>query len=407
LIETRRRAAAWTSGGLWLLAVLQIGAIVVLLVTSRGGIDRSGYLIGTDFLGFWTSGRMLQTGANPYDVAAHTAAQRTFLFRPGVHTAFFYPPPFLPVCWPLGLFGYFPALALWLTATGAAYVTAARAWLRRMDIARPVLLLFAGFPPVLLLIEHGQTTFLVAALLGFGLLLVPERPWLAGVLLGLAVIKPQLGLLVPVALLLTREWPTITAATASAALLCLLSTLAFGPQIWPDWLHVSQVAQTTMERGLVPHAKMQSPFAAAMLLGAPPRLAYAVQTATTLAVAAAVAWTSWRRGNERGFDLPLAALVLAGAPLATPFLLDYDLVLLAFPLIWLAAQPTRPWEKAVMLATFAAPAISRELALSLGVPIMPAVLMAFFAVMWRRVDENARAGRVDRGAGPVPVLRRR
>lgn len=399
MIERRRRAAAWTSRGLWLLAVLQIGVVAFLLITSHGGIDRGGYLLGTDFLGFWTSGRMLQAGGNPYDIAAHTVAQRTFFLRPGAHTAFFYPPPFLPVCWPLGLLGYFPALALWLAVTGGAYLAAAAAWLRRTDIRQPALLLFAAFPPVLLLVEHGQTTFLVAALLGLGLLLVPERPWLAGALLGLAVIKPQLGLLVPVALVLSREWRAIAAAVLSAALLCFAATLAFGLQIWPDWLHVSTIAQTTMERGLVPHAKMQSPFAAAMLLHASPGLAYVAQTATALAVVTAVAWASWRCR----FDLPLAALVLAGAPLVTPFVLDYDLVLLGFPLIWLAAQPTRPWERAVMLAAFLAPAVSRELALSTGVPIMPAVLIAFFSVVWRRAMEKPRAGRVEPGAGPVPA----
>ncbi|MBW8752586.1 MAG: DUF2029 domain-containing protein [Sphingomonadales bacterium] len=377
--------AARARGYLWALALIDIATLAFLLATSRGGIDRNGFLLGTDFLSFWTTGQMLHAHANIYDAAAHTAAQRGFFAAKDAYTAFFYPPTFLPFCWPLGLLGYFPALALWLAATGAAYLFAVRQWMKRVGLAQPLPLLFAAFPPVLIAITHGQTAFLVAALLGLGTLLVPSRPWLAGVLLGLATIKPQFGLLVPVALLLTREWRVIAGAMLSAALLGAVSTLAFDSQIWADWYHLSSAAQGAMAEGAIGYAKMQSPFAAAKLLGAPSGIAYALQGLLTLAVAGAVAWASW----GRRFDLPLAALLLAGAPLATPFVLDYDMVLLAFPLIWLAGQMIGqgfgPWDKLVFAATFAAAAFARPLALAAGIPIMPVILVAFFAVTLRRV----------------------
>lgn len=383
-VDFLRRAdwldAARARGYLRLVALLNLAVLAFLLATSRGGIDRNGFLLGTDFLSFWTTGQMLHAGGNVYDAAAHTAAQRAFFAQDGAHTAFFYPPTFLPFCWPLGLLGYFPALALWLAATGGAWLLAVREWLKRAGLAQPLVVLAAAFPPVLITITHGQTSFLVAALLGTGALLVRERPWLAGVLFGLATIKPQFGLLVPVALLLTREWRVIAGAVLGAALLAGMSTLAFGPQVWADWLRASSAAQAAMAGGAVGHAKMQSLFAAAMLLGAPSALAYALQGALTLAVVAAVAWAS--RG--RRFDLPLAALTLAGAPLATPFVLDYDMVLLAFPLAWLAGQGFRPWEKLVFAATFIAPAFARPLALEVGIPIMPLILIAFFTMLARR-----------------------
>jgi hypothetical protein len=391
--------AARTRGYLRVVALLNVAALVLLVATSRGGIDRNGFLLGTDFLSFWTTGHMLQEHANVYDVAAHAAAQRTFYAADDAYTAFFYPPSFLPFCWPLGLLGYFPALVLWLALTGAAYLFAVRQWLRRCGLAQPLLVLLAAFPPVLITIAHGQTSFLVAALLGLGALLVPSRPWLAGVLFGLATIKPQFGLLVPVALLLTREWRVIGGAVLGAALLGGVSTLAFGSQVWADWFHIGSAARGAMDQGAVGYAKMQSLLAAAMLLGAPSGLAYALQGALTLAVIGAVGWASWRRR----FDLSLAALVLAGAPLATPFVLDYDLVLLAFPLIWLGAQAIGqdfwPWEKLVFAATFIAAAFARPLALNVGIPIMPLILIAFFVLLFRRVNESPRAGRVAAGAG--------
>jgi hypothetical protein len=379
------RRAGWLDatrarGYLRLVALINVAALALLLGTSHDGIDRNGVLIGTDFLSFWTTGHMLHAHGAVYDVAAHVAAQRAYFAQTDAYTAFFYPPVFLPFCWPLGFLGYFPALGLWLAATGAAYLFAVRQWLRRLPVGQPLVVLFAAFPPVLITITHGQTSFLVAALLGLGALTVRERPWLAGALFGLAVIKPQFGLLVPLVLLLTREWRVIAGAVIAAALLAILATLAFGPQVWAAWLHVGSTAQLAMDDGAVGYEKMQSLFAAAMLVGAPLGLAYALQGVLTLAVVAAVAWAS--RG--RRYDLSLAALMLAGAPLATPFVLDYDMVLLAFPLIWLAAQGFAPWEKLVCTAAFIAPAFARPLALEAGIPIMPFVLIAFFLVLLRR-----------------------
>jgi hypothetical protein len=383
------RRAGWLDarrarGYLRVVAVLNLATLAFILGASRDGVDRNGFLIGTDFLSFWTAGHMLQAHGNVYDVAAHTAAQRAYFAQADAYTAFFYPPPFLLACWPLGLLRYFPALALWLAATGAAYGFAVRQWLKRTGVAQPLLLLLAAFPPVLITITHGQTSFLVAALLGLGALLVRERPWLAGALFGLAVIKPQFGLLVPVVLVLTGEWRTIVAAVLTASLLALISTLAFGPRVWADWLNVSTAAQAAMDNGAVGYAKMQSAFAAASLLGAPTAVGYALQGLVTLGVAGALAWASW----GRRYDLPLAALMLAGAPLATPFVLDYDMVLLAFPLIWLAGQGFGPWEKLVFALTFIAAAFARPLALEAGIPIMPWILVAFFVVLLRRVVQT-------------------
>lgn len=385
------RRAIWLDrsrarGYLMLLALANLATLGFLIATSQGGVDRNGLLIGTDFLSFWTSGQMLHAHANVYDAAAHIAGQRTFFAPKDAYTAFFYPPPFLLFCWPLGFLGYFAALALWLAATCAAYLLAVRLWLRRVGLAQPLIVLFAAFPPVLITITHGQTAVLVAALLGLGALLVRDRPWVAGALFGLAVIKPQFGLLVPIVLLLTREWRVLAGAVLTAALLGLAATVAFGPQIWRDWFAVSSAAQLAMDDGAVGYAKMQSLYAAARLFGVPSGVAYALQGVLTLAVIGAVAWAS--RG--RRYDLPLAALMLTGALLATPFVLDYDMALLAFPLIWLAAKAFRPWEKLIFAAAFGAPAFARPLAMAVGVPIMPAILVALFVVLLRRALEAPR-----------------
>lgn len=384
------RKAEWLEPGrvrgyLLLLALVQVGVLLFQLATAKNGVDANGFLIGTDFISFWTSGRMLLAGTNVYDTAAHVAAQREFHAIPGEYTAFFYPPGFLPFVWPLGLLPYFPALGLWLAATGAAFLAAVRAWFRALGLKGPAVVLIAAFPPVFVTITHGQTAFLVAALLGAGLLLVERRPWLAGVLIGLATIKPQFGLLVPLALLASGQWRTIAAAAVTALGLAAFAAIAFGPQVWSDWLAITRTASTATADGNIGFAKMVSVFAGLSLLGVPAAAAMAVQGAVSLALAATVIVASWRRAFTPG----LAALVLAGAPLATPFVLDYDMVLTAFPLAWLFARARAEgfadWERLTIAATFAGAAFARPLAINLGVPIMPLLLAALFVLVFRRV----------------------
>ena len=83
--------------------------------------------------------------------------------------------------------------------------------------------------------------------------------------------------------------------------------------------------------------------------------------------------------------------MLAGAPLVTPFVLDYDMVLTAFPLIWLATRQHRPWERIAVAAVFAAPAFARPLAMTVGVPIMVPLLAALFVLIVRRAHEEGAA----------------
>ncbi|MEJ2410253.1 MAG: glycosyltransferase family 87 protein [Novosphingobium sp.] len=377
------------TGYLWLLALLNGAMLVFLVATSHGGVDRNGFLLGSDFISFWTSGQMLHSGANVYDSAAHIAAQRRFFASAEGYTAFFYPPTFLPVCWPLGWLGYFSALAAWLLVTGALFLLAVRPWWRRAATGLPLWLLVLAYPAVPIMIDHGQSAFLVAGLLGLGTLLAGERPILAGVLFGLATIKPQFGPLIPLALLLTREMKVFLSAAVTALLLAGFSALVFGGGIWSEWLAASAQARSAMEAGAVPFGKMVSLFAAARLLGVPVAGAYALQAVAALGTVLCIALLCRRRKWSPG----LGAAVLAGALLVTPFVLDYDLVLLAFPLLWLVGEGLRggfrDWEKLGIVLTFVAPALARAVALNAGVPIMPPVLILLFALVARRLRRAA------------------
>jgi len=377
---TAARARAY----LWILALLNGVTLALLVATSRNGVDRNGHLLGTDSLSFWTVGRMLIGRRDIYDQSAHIAAQQAYFTQADGFTAFFYPPTFLPFCWPLGLLDYFPALALWLVVTGALFVLAVTAWLRRFPVAAPAWLLIAAFPATLIQVTHGQTAFLSAGLLLLGALWVRERPIFSGVLFGLATVKPQFGLLVPLVLVLTGEWRVIAAAAATALALAVASAVWFGAGLWHEWYTLTRAAQTAMDAGTVGYAKMVSPFAGLMLLGVPSGLSYALQGLIGAVVAAMLAQASWRRR----YTAELGALMLVGAVLVTPFVLDYDMLLLAPALIVVASRGFGPWEKLALLLAFAAPAFARPIGMNLHVPIMPEAAFLLYWVLWRRLRRN-------------------
>src|SRR5439155_352385 len=96
----------------------------------------------------------------------------------------------------------------------------------------PALFAALAAPTTAIAIVSGQNGFLAGALLAGGLRLAAGHPLAAGVLFGLLTYKPQLGLLVPVALAAAGLWRTLTIAGVTAILLVALTSLLFGGAIW-------------------------------------------------------------------------------------------------------------------------------------------------------------------------------
>ncbi len=361
--------------------------MIAWLLMGQGIHDPLGRPIGTDFVSFWTVSWALHHDRVQaiYVPDALAALERTIEQGGDAFYAWLYPPIALLLVYPLALLPYLWSLLAWLAAGAGLYLSA----LWRI-VPRP-LILWAGlaFPAVLITIEHGQNAFLTTGLLTWALVLLRRRPIIAGILIGLLTFKPQLGLLVPLALIAGKHGRALIAAALTSIVLAAATIMLFGAHIWTDYFTVVPLARDVLDFALVPAYKMQSVYTASRLLGADAAAAYGVQALATLGSALVILWI-WRQPADQ--DLKNAALV-AATPLATPFVLDYDLMLLAPVIAWLAAKGLRggmlSWEGITLAAAGLEPLVARVVGQYTHIALTPPLLIALLTLIIRRMREAA------------------
>jgi hypothetical protein len=378
-------------------SIIMLGLAVAILgawiISSDGLIDRNGKPIGTDFSNVYAAGRLALHGdaADAYDPPLQHAAERAVFGRDVPFFGWHYPPFFFAIAALVATVPYAFGLLLWMALSLPAYLATIRAILPKQE----TLLAAAAFPAVFVNIGHGQNGFFTAALLGGALQLLERRPALAGVLIGLLAYKPQFGLLIPLALLASKRWITIASAAATVALSIALSVLLLGTDVWRAFRTSTAFTQTVvLEQGGTGWEKIQSIFSAVRMWGAGVPLAYGVQSALTLAVAACIVWL-WR--SAAAFELKAAALAI-GCLLATPYVLDYDLVVLGVAIAFLArhgfARGFQPYEATVLAIAWIMPLLARTIMSATGVPFGLLTLTAVFAITIVRAIRDARSRQV-------------
>ncbi len=218
----------WVLGGAFIVSF----ALRDLLVTHGLVIDNM-VVWGRDFANVWTGGHIINHGlaSKLYNVAAYQAYQRE-LFGPIGQHSFSYPPVTFPVSAALAALPYPAALVIWQVCGILFFIFAAKPWWpgRIGPIWLAVLT-----PAALVNLWAGQYGFFIGGLFLLGWRQIEiGRPILAGIFFGLMLIKPQLAILVPLALVLRKEWVAIISAAITVFVLFAASTLEYGIQPWRD-----------------------------------------------------------------------------------------------------------------------------------------------------------------------------
>jgi len=345
-----------------------------------------------DFLVFHAAVRAFLEGklALVYDIDAFTQFQNVIyadrfrgpvLFRP-----FLYPPIWLLMLLPFGLLAVATSYGMFMVSTAAAATAleGRRDWWGWLAVATS--------PAAAWVVLAGQNTFLSLALFYGGLRLLDRSPAFAGILLGLLSYKPQIWVLVPLALLAARQWRALAWTIGTVAVLSLASLGVFGLDFWLAFLDAAReagsarVANVMFERI---YMHMTTLVAAARIVGFSPGAAGAIQLVGA-AVAVAAVWFAFRR--HRSGEARTAVLMTATF-LVSPYTLNYDLLLLMPAAVALfrrgVALGFYPLERLLYLILWLMPTGGMILN-RLDLPIMPLVILLFGAIAWARLQAESK-----------------
>jgi hypothetical protein len=357
--ESRRKL--WAAGGLWggiLLIAFDIYAAVVTYIPQ--------YAVRNDFrLMYGAAVDTLHNGyGHLYDLAAQKAAVEGL--GPGFYwSAFLNPPPLVWLVTPFTALPFNVAIVLWsLVIFGALaltwYLVAPGSALTRLAFGA----MWLGLFPVAFGLMVGQPVALVAlAVAGCWWFAERDRPVLAGLVLSLVVVKPQLAFFVPLCLVVAGHARVFGAWLLASLLMGLVSLALLGHDGLVHYRDALALASGwSITRG----------YAVSGLIGTGPQLYLAQALALGGAVAAAWRW------RHTGTAVPVAAGITASL-LFTPYVgfQDFAMLVVAGWLV-LRAHPSTA-QVAILVIGFCL----LELALLvLAVPILVAEAVLLASLIW-------------------------
>lgn len=282
---------------------------------------------------------------------------------------FMYPPTAFLTLAPLTYFPYLLSWFVWLGVTALPYLMV----MRRLLPARLAWPLALAAPPAFFNIMYGQNGFLTGGLIALGLSQLIGRPWLAGLLIGLASFKPHLGILIPLALIAGGYWRAFSGAALTVVASIVLSVMLYGDTPWFAFIGTSIFHLQGFAVGAYNYRPMTSILATLQMAGVSLEDAYRWQLAAAVAMALLVAWV-WRCGRRRADTLGLQAAILCVAtPLALPMVYLYDLVLLVPAVVWvwhdMRDHGARHGEQPLLFGLLAGLIAVKQLAASFGVQL--------------------------------------
>ena len=288
--------------------------------------------------------------------------------------------PFLAPAWvalvavPFELFGTDLGGRLWILFGLACFALGTYLAIRPRPPSA-ILPAFASVPTALVLL-NAQLDGIVALGLGAAIALW-SRPYLAGLALGLTLMKPHLVLALGAALLVSRRW-RVLAGWATAGVALWASVAVLNPRWVLDWLAPSgKTIQTGAREVNLAHF--------AVYFGPLQSVGVAV---LTLVAIVAVVFLAWRRRKD--FHAA-AAIVVAGGIVAAPHALATDLAIVSLALaIWGKAQ----WHDWLLLSAGAlvAALVPAPLPAIIGILLVGWLLLRFTGWRWRPGPEPASAG---------------
>jgi Glycosyltransferase family 87 len=329
LLTTKRIRAQAT-----ILAVC-LWAVCMLDFATPGFFDRAGNIKFQDFLPVYISARLIaqhratelydanvQAGELHAIIGAPTRVQIPYVYGPQVGLLFV----------PLANFSFPTAAGIWVALSlllyfACIYVVWSFCWELR-PYAGPVAIASLAYPPLFHFFVRGQiSVLLLACFTAAFIALRAGRPCLAGMALGILVLKPQFLVAIPLILLFDGGWRIFAGLLVSAATQLVLVRLYFGAAVMQSYfsllMHPSRWINSA-ELSLAP-IQMHSLRAFWSLLIPSTPVIFALYVLSSIVVLITASYT-WRSPAPLAFRF---SALMFSAVLVNPHLFIYDLLVLA------------------------------------------------------------------------------
>lgn len=255
-----------------------------------------------------------------------------------------YPPTALLPLLPFGALPYTAAFLSFVIASLSLFVAATWPLFQRCKLLALGLILLSQ--PVIFAALNGQMVFIIGALVISALVWLPTAPVRAGILLGIAAaIKPQLLVFAPLAMLADRQYRALGASLCAGGGMILLSLL-LGPERWVEWLGALSRFMGTVEGHGILYRNV-TPTGMLWFLG----VTGPTQWVANLAFSLIGGWIVWRVFRH-SIDVPTRLVAMVGGALfASPYAMNYDLVLLVPAAAAFLVRDHDPRESLLPMAT--------------------------------------------------------
>lgn len=377
-------------------------------------INRDGKPLMVDFMCFYLAGECVADNKvdRLYDDKwAHLRSREVLPnLATGLNLPNRYPPLMAVISSPLSRCSYGVACLLFLGAEITVFAATVLWWRNDLPALKEVdwrlfLAISFGFPLVLECLMDGQLGVFSLALLSAGILLIRRNQIvLAGFVLGVAMLKPVVALLVVFGL--TMRYPKLLiglTGTGATILLTTYCTTGLGPL--QEFLSVGTRLATDQWAIAAPPWKIQG--LQSNLLPIMPQLAMRVTVFVGAMMVVALVWY-WRKSKLSDYDAMSLLLIING--LFGMYVPIYDLLLL-LPVLYLQAEQARlnslssersyPWRlvtlellPALALIICLGPHLSQAIMMKTGFQPFSLVLLAF--TIWMIWKSNRPLGNTAR-----------
>lgn len=298
-------------------------------------LDSINLVLGRDFLNFYHYG-IAAWEDNPskyYDVDYYDTVLNNFF---GGHDYTFqqwsYPPHYMLIAAPLALVNYYVALFIFTVASIIIY------WKYIISgFDQPSYRSALWYTPLLLLFAIcGQLSALIAVIFVIVFHQMDKRPFIAGLLIAILTVKPQVGLLFPFFLIITGRWTVFLGAAVGTIAFIGLSILIHGAEPWITYIEIGAPAQSQVLLNLPEITAGLMPTAFVNFYNAGLSFTAATIIQVIIAVASFITMIYvCKKTNDKFLQY---AIFLSCTFLLTPYLMMYDMLILVWVFMTMAAR---------------------------------------------------------------------